>query len=93
MYRIAIVQLVFMLKHFFITVTYVTEMITNTMFLSYLVPVQVRGDASIGDTHAEARYASKLICRGQSKGIRLTLVASQTRCVLLKEETSENKCF
>jgi len=54
--------------------------------LSYLVPIPVRGDAFIGDTHAEARYASKLICRGQIEGIRLTLVASQTRCVLLKEK-------
>jgi len=59
--------------------------------LPYLVPVPVRRDASVGDAHAEASYASKLICRGQTKGIRLTLVASETRCILLKKEILENR--
>lgn len=59
--------------------------------LLYLVSVPVRGDTSVGDAHAEASYASKLICGGQIKGIRLTLVASETRCVLLKKEILENR--
>lgn len=58
--------------------------------ISYLVSVPIRGDAFVGDAHAEASYASKLICGGQIKGIRLTLVASETRCVLLKKEILEN---
>jgi len=60
------------------------------IFISYLVPVPIRRNASVGDAHAEASYASKLICRGQIKGIRLTLVASETRCVLLKKKMLEN---
>lgn len=63
----------------------------DVISLSYLVPVPVRRHASVGDAHAEASYASKLICRGQIKGIRLTLVASETRCVLLKKEILENR--
>lgn len=63
----------------------------EVMSLAHLVPVPVGRDASVGDAHAEASYTSKLICRGQIKGIRLTLVASQTRCVFLKRGTSENR--
>lgn len=52
--------------------------------LAYLVPIPVGRDASVGDTHAEASYTSELIRRGQIKGVRLTLIASQSRCVLLQ---------
>lgn len=51
---------------------------------TYVASVPVGRYASVGDAHAEAADAAELILRGQVEGVRLTLVASQARRVLLQ---------
>lgn len=51
------------------------------MKYTYITSVPVGGDAFVGNTHAEAADAAKLIFRCQIECICLTLIASKTRRV------------
>lgn len=51
---------------------------------TYIAPVPIRRYTRVSDAHAEAADAAELIFRGQVEGVRLALVTSKARRVLLQ---------
>lgn len=68
---------------FFFRLKIKIHFINRCLKYTHVTPVPVRGDALVGDAHAEAADTAKLIFRRQIERVRLTLIASKTGRVLL----------